>query len=234
MNDHILHHFARPANFRRLMGVLRPLSLIIMIVAFGSGVYLSLVASPTDFRQGDFVRLMYVHVPAAWLAVGIYGAMAVAAAIYLYYQHRLADLFVQSIAPIGATLTAICLMTGAIWGKPVWGTWWIWDARLTSVLILFFLYLGYLLFSRRANTPTGRDGANILILAGVINLPIIKFSVEWWNTLHQPASIRIIDPSSTIHSDMLVPLLVMTLGFVAWAIWLTLIRMESLMSGKNQ
>jgi heme exporter protein C len=170
---------------------------------------------------------MYIHVPAAWMALFVYTNMAVAAAVGLVWKHPLADLFTKAAAPIGAGFTALCLITGSLWGEPMWGTWWVWDARLTSVLILFFLYLGYMALVNAFDDPTrGAKAGAILVLVGVVNVPIIKFSVDWWNTLHQPASVvRMGGPS--IDPSMLWPLLMMGLAFTAYFVTVVLLRVRS-------
>jgi heme exporter protein C len=184
-----------------------------MILSLLAGLYLALIGSPEDYQQGASVRIMYIHVPAAWMAMFVYAVMAVASASLLIWRHPLAGLIAKSSAPIGATFTFLALLTGALWGKPMWGTWWVWDARLTSVLVLFFLYLGYIALVNAFDNPDrGQRAGAVLALVGVVNLPIIKFSVDWWNTLHQPASvIRMGGPA--LHPSMLWPLLVMALAF---------------------
>ena len=166
-----------------------------------------------DVTQGDVQRIMYVHVPAAWLAMFCYSLMAVAALGTLVWKHPLADVAAKAAAPLGAAFTLLALFTGSVWGKPMWGTWWVWDARLTSVLVLFIMYLGLIALWRSFDDP-GRAGrvAAILTLVGFINIPIIKFSVDWWNTLHQPASVMRLD-GPTVHPTMLWPLLIMAAGF---------------------
>jgi len=168
--------------------------------------------APADYQQGETVRIMYVHVPAAWLALFCWGMMSAAALGTLVWRHPLADAAQKAAAPLGAAFTFVCLVTGSLWGKPMWGTWWVWDARLTSVLVLFIMYLGLIALWRAIEEPAraGRAAA-ILTLVGAVNLPIVKFSVDWWNTLHQPASVfRMGGP--TIHPSMLWPLLVMALA----------------------
>ncbi len=156
------------------------------------GLVWGLFFAPADWQQGDAVRIMYVHVPAAWLASAGYFALALCSALSLIWRHPLADLAAVEIGPVGAGFTALCLITGSIWGKPMWGAWWVWDARLTSVLVLFFLYLGHVALVRAFDDPVrGHRSGAILALIGAVNLPIIKFSVDWWNTLHQPASISL-------------------------------------------
>jgi heme exporter protein C len=170
---------------------------------------------------------MYVHVPAAWMALFCYTNMAIASGVGLIWRHPVAELAAKATAPIGAAFTFLALVTGALWGKPMWGTWWVWDARLTSVLVLFFLYLGYIALSEAFDDPSrGTRAASILALVGFVNVPIIKFSVDWWNTLHQPASVGRLD-GPTIDASMLVPLLVMAVAFTTYYLWLLLIRMRS-------
>ena len=173
------------------------------------GLYLALFVAPADFKQGDTVRIMFIHVPFAWLSMACYGLMAIAALGTLVWRHPLADVMQKSAAPLGAAFTFLALVTGSLWGKPTWGTYWVWDARLTSVLVLFLLYLGLIALWRAVDDP-GRAAraAAILTLVGTVNLPIIKFSVDWWNTLHQPASVLRMD-GPTIHPSMLWPLLIM-------------------------
>ncbi len=179
-------------------------------LGFGSiGLYLGLFVAPPDYQQGEMVRIMYVHVPSAYLATGIYAGMAVAAFSALVWSMPLAEVFVRASAPIGLVFTGLCLATGSIWAKPTWGTWWVWDARLTSVLVLFFLYLGYVLLVRSFERAGHRARpALLLVLVGAVNLPIVKFSVDWWHSLHQPASLlRRGGPS--ISPELLTPLLYM-------------------------
>jgi heme exporter protein C len=183
------------------------------VVTMAVGLFLTFFVAPADYQQGDTVRIMYIHVPAAWLAMLCYGTMALSALGTLVWRHPLADAAQKAAAPIGAAFTFICLATGSLWGKPMWGTWWVWDARLTSVLVLFLVYLGLIALWRTIEEPArAARAAAILTLIGVVNLPIIKFSVDWWNTLHQPASVfRIGGP--TIYASMLWPLFVMALAF---------------------
>jgi heme exporter protein C len=183
--------------------------------------------SPPDYQQGETVRIMYIHVPAAWMAMALYTSLAIAAAMLLVWKHPLAELAARAIAPVGACFTALCLITGSLWGQPMWGTWWVWDARLTSVLVLLFLYLGHIALSNAFDDPTrGGRAAAILALVGVINVPIIKFSVDWWNTLHQPASVvRLGGP--TIDPSMLLPLLLMAFGFTFYGIAVVLLRIRT-------
>ena len=183
--------------------------------------------APADYQQGQTVRIMFLHVPAAWLALFFYVLMAVSALGTLIWRHPLADVSQKAAAPIGAAFTLICLVTGALWGKPMWGTYWVWDARLTSMLVLFLMYCGILALWRTIDEPARAARAvSILTLIGVVNLPVIKFSVDWWNTLHQPASVLRLD-GPAIHPSMLYPLLVMAAGFMAFAVTLHLAGMRT-------
>jgi len=222
----MLHKFANPTRFLRLADAIRPWAGGVAVVTIAVGLYLGLFASPEDYQQGGSVRIMYVHVPSAWMALFCYVAMAVGSAVALIWKHPVADVAAKASAPIGACFTFLALVTGSLWGKPMWNTWWVWDARLTSVLILFFLYLGYMaLRGAFDDTQRGAKAAAILALVGVVNVPIIKFSVDWWHTLHQPASVlKLTGPA--IHPDMLWPLLLMALGFKALYVWLLLVRMR--------
>jgi heme exporter protein C len=213
---------ANPTRFLGFTGRLLPWLWAASILGLGFGLYLSFFVAPADYQQGDTVRIMFIHVPSAWLAMFGYAMMASAALGTLVWRHPLADVAAKSIAPVGAVFTFLALLTGSLWGKPMWGTYWVWDARLTSMLVLFLMYLGLIALWRAADDP-GRASrvAAVLILVGAVNLPIIKFSVDWWNTLHQPASVfRAGGPS--IDLSMLMPLFVMalalTLLFMALAI----------------
>ena len=221
-----MHYFANPTRFTRLAGRLQPwfgwLAAVLLVV----GLYLALVVVPADYQQGDTVRIMFVHVPSAWMAMFCYTFLAVASAVALIWKHPLADLAAKASAPIGAGFTFLALVTGSLWGKPMWGAWWVWDARLTSVLILFFLYLGYMaLWQSIEDGQKAAKAAAVLALVGAINVPIIKFSVDWWNTLHQPASVLRMD-GPAIHPSMLWPLLIMALAFKAYFVTLLLARMR--------
>jgi heme exporter protein C len=210
-----LHQYANPMRFARLSQAILPWAIGLTVVLMAVGLYWGLVVSPVDYQQGDTVRIMYVHVPAAWMAMFTYVFMATASAAGLIWRHPLADIAAKSAAPIGAGFTFLALVTGALWGQPMWGTWWVWDGRLTSVLILFFLYIGYMALWRAYDEPAKASrAAAILALVGVVNVPIIHYSVEWWNTLHQPASVLKIGGPS-IDPSMLWPLLIMALAFNA-------------------
>jgi heme exporter protein C len=222
-----LHRFANPARFVRIADAVYPWALAGMLVSLLAGLYLGLFASPADYQQGETVRIMYVHVPAAWMALFVYATMAVGSLSYLVWRHPLGVVSAKAAAPVGAAFTFLALATGSLWGKPMWGTWWVWDARLTSVLILFFLYLGYIALTNAfENAERGQKAASLLCLVGVVNLPIIKFSVDWWNTLHQPASVsRIGTPA--IHESMLWPLLLMALAFTLYFLVVLIARIKS-------
>jgi len=222
-----MHRFANPTRFMKIANAVLPCAAGLTVVLLGVGLYTALLTSPPDYQQGETVRIMYVHVPAAYMAVMVYGAMAVASASLLIWKHPLADMIAKASAPIGAAFTFVCLVSGSLWGKPMWGTWWVWDARLTSVLVLFFLYLGYIALRGAFDDPNrGAKPAAILALVGVVNLPIIKWSVDWWNTLHQPASIlRAGGP--TIASEMLVPLFVMMGAFTCFYITVLILNLRA-------
>jgi heme exporter protein C len=222
-----MHRFANPARFLRLGAAIMPWSTGVAVLSLAAGLYFALFASPADYQQGESVRIMYVHVPAAWMALFIYTSLAATGAIALVWKHPLADLAAKAMAPVGAAFTALCLLTGCLWGQPMWGTWWVWDARLTSVLVLFFLYLGHIALNNAFDDPTrGARAAAVLALVGVVNVPIIKFSVDWWNTLHQPASITKLG-APAIDPSMLRPLLLMAIGFTAYFVSILLLRIRS-------
>src|ERR1700728_530904 len=208
-----LHRFANPGRFLRIAQIAQPWLTASAILLTGAGLGWGLFFAPADWQQGDAVRIMYVHVPAAWLASSGYFGLAICSLLSLVWRHPLGDLAGIEIGPVGAGFTALCLATGSLWGKPMWGAWWVWDARLTSVLVLLFLYLGHIVLVRAFDDPVrGYRAGAILALVGVVNLPIIKFSVDWWNTLHQPASITLLG-APTMAPSMLWPLLVSALGF---------------------
>ncbi len=203
---------ANPTRFLSLVARLLPFMIAITLALFAVGLYLSFT-SEGDYQQGDTVRIMYIHVPAAWLSMMCYMVMAAAALGTLVWRHPLADVAHKAAAPIGAAFTFLALVTGSLWGKPMWGAWWVWDARLTSVFILFLMYLGIIALHRAVDEPQRAARlAAILILVGVVNIPIIKFSVDWWNTLHQPASVMRFD-GPTIDPVFLWPLAVMALAY---------------------
>lgn len=216
----------KPKTFLKLKGALMPWCWGVSLIAFGVGIYLALYASPPDYQQHEAVRMMYVHVPTAWLAMGIYGLMALMNLAGFVWRNLLSFFIAKAAAPVGLTFNLLCIITGSLWGKPMWGAWWVWDARLTSITILAFLYLGYIiLIDSFEDQDHGLKMGAILSLMGAVNLPIIKWSVTWWNTLHQPASVfRVGGP--TIHSAMLWPLGMMTIGFATLAAALILMRTD--------
>ena len=222
-----MHRFANPTRFLRIANAVFPWVAASTALSLLVGLWFALFDSPADYQQGETVRIMYVHVPAAWMCLFTYTVMAVASATYLIWKHPLADVAAQAAAPIGAGFTAVALATGSLWGQPMWGTWWVWDARLTSVLILFLLYLGHIALVNAFDEPErGSKAGAILALVGFVNVPIIKFSVDWWNTLHQPASVSRLD-APAIDPAMLTPLLIMALAFKLFFITVLLLRIRS-------
>jgi len=222
----MLTSFANPERFTRLTAPLRPFLMFATLVLFVWGLYLCF-ASPEDYQQKDTVRIMYVHVPAAWMGLFIYLLIGISGFFGLIYRHPLAEAALRAFTPIGAVFTGLALLTGALWGQPMWGTPWQWDGRMTSVLVLFLFYLA--LMGLRASVDDENRAArlaSVLALIGLINLPIIKFSVEWWNSLHQGPSVFRAD-GPTISADMLWPLMVMALAYKSLTIWLFLMRLET-------
>jgi heme exporter protein C len=217
---------ANPTFFMGLTDKVLPWLAAITVGLFAVGLYLSFTAPP-DYQQGETVRIMFIHVPSAWLAMMCYTIIAISSIGSLIWRHPLADVSANAAAPIGAAFTFLALLTGSLWGKPMWGTYWVWDARLTSVLILLFLYLGLIAIWDAIEEPSraGRAAA-ILALVGFVNIPIIKFSVDWWNTLHQPASVMRVDGAS-IHPSLLYPLLIMALAFTCLFVWLHMKAMRA-------
>jgi heme exporter protein C len=203
---------ANPTRFLALAARILPWLSALTALLFAVGLYLAF-STEGDYQQGDTVRIMYVHVPAAWLSMMCYSVMALSAIGTLVWRHPLADVSHKAAAPLGAAFTLIALVTGSLWGKPMWGTWWVWDARLTSVFVLFLMYLGIIALNRAMDDPSRAARVSaVLILVGFVNIPIIKFSVNWWNTLHQPASVIRLD-GPTIDAEFLRPLLVMAVAF---------------------
>lgn len=219
-----IQRFASPQYFYQTAGKMVPWFLWGFGILTVVGLYWGLVIAPIDYQQGDSYRIMFLHVPAAWLSMFIYFVMAITASIGLIWRIKVADMMAKSAAPIGAAFTLIALVTGSIWGKPMWGAWWVWDARLTSELILLFLYLAYMALGNAFSNPqSGAKASAILAIVGLINLPIIHYSVNWWNTLHQGASVSKIG-APAIHIDMLIPLLIMAVAFKLFYGGLVLIR----------
>jgi heme exporter protein C len=218
---------ANPTRFLAFVARVVPWLVAATILAFAVGLYQAWFMAPDDYQQGATVKIMFIHVPAAWLAMFGWALMSLAALGTLVWRHPLADVAAKSAAPLGAAFTFLALFTGSLWGRPMWGTYWVWDARLTSVLVLFLMYLGVIALWRTVDDPprAGRAAA-ILTLVGAVNLPIIKFSVDWWNTLHQPASVfRVGGPA--IHPAILTPLLLMALAFVLLFVTLHLAAMRN-------
>jgi heme exporter protein C len=226
-----MQRFANPARFLKLADGVWPWAAAATAILFAAGLYLALIRAPVDYQQGETVRIMYVHVPAAWMGLFVYSFMALAHGTAIVLRHPLADLAAKAAAPAGACFTFLALATGSLWGKPMWGTWWQWgDARLTSMFVLFLLYLGYLAVWESISDPNRAARiAGIVAIVGFINVPIVKFSVDWWSTLHQPASVfRIEGP--TIHPALLLPLLVMALAYAMLflSLWLLGVKTEIL------
>lgn len=222
-----LHFLASPARFRRFAQKVLPALSVVTALMLAIGLGWALLVAPPDYQQGETVRIMFVHVPSAWLAMGGYVMLAALGASLLVWRHPLAALMARAAAPVGATFAAVCLLTGSLWGRPMWGTWWVWDARLTSMLLLFFLFLGHIALSHAYdNAERGDRAAAILALVGVINVPVIKFSVDWWNTLHQPASVMKLG-GPAIHPTILAPLMVMAVALLLLFVTLVLLRTDT-------
>jgi heme exporter protein C len=230
----IMHGFANPARFVRLARWLMPLLLVIGVALAGAALVWGLFFAPAERLQGETVRILYVHVPSAWLGMGGWTAIAVASFVELVWRHPLAGIAARAAAVPGAFFTAVCLITGSLWGRPAWGTWWVWDGRLTSMLVLLFLYFGYIALAQAASGADGSGGqeasriAAVFGLVGAVNIPIIHYSVLWWNSLHQPPSITM--GKSAMAADFLVPLLVATLGFSLIFGGVVLARMRAILA----
>ncbi|HCW89020.1 MAG TPA: heme ABC transporter permease [Marinobacter sp.] len=221
------HKLGSPKWFYGIALQLRPWLLWVGLALLLGGVVWGLAFAPKDYLQGNSYRIIYIHVPAALLAQSVYVMMAVAGVVTLVWRMKLADLFVRAVAPVGAVLTFLALFTGAVWGKPTWGTWWIWDARLTSMLILLFLYFGVIaLGAAISDEKSSARAVAVLLLVGVVNIPIIKYSVEWWNTLHQPATFKLTEKPA-MPAEMWVPLLLSVLGLYLIFGWLACLRMQT-------
>lgn len=221
------HKLGSPKWFFGIAGRLMPWFGVAALVVLGIGVTWGLLFAPADYQQGDSYRIIFIHVPSAYLGQSLYVAMAVAGVVGLVWRMKMADSFIAATTAVGASLTFLALFTGAVWGKPTWGTWWVWDARLTSMLLLLFLYLGVMALRSAMDDPDIRARASaILIIVGVVNIPIIKYSVEWWNTLHQPATIKVTE-APAMPASMWVPLLICIAGFHLLVAWLILWRMRN-------
>jgi heme exporter protein C len=220
--------YAAPQRFYALSGTLIPYCVAIAVIATIIGLTIGLLIAPSDHQQGESYRIIFIHVPAAWMSMIIYLAVAFWAAIGLIFNARLASMFALALAPTGALMTFIALWTGSLWGKPTWGTYWVWDARLTSELILLFLYLGFLsLHASIEDTRKADRSAAVLAIVGVVNIPIIYFSVKWWNTLHQGASVSL-TKAPTMATQMLTGMLIMTVAFWAYSFALSFYRCRTL------
>ena len=219
-----LHKLASPKYFYDISGKWIPWLGWLTVITLLAGLYYGLVKAPPDYQQGESYRIMFIHVPAAWMSMFIYMLMAMWSGINLIWNIKLADVMAGSSAALGASFTLLALVTGSLWGKPMWGAWWVWDARLTSELILLFLYLGYIaLVAAIEDRRTAARAGGVLILVGVVNIPIIHYSVEWWNTLHQgPTVTKLGKPS--IHLSMLIPLLIMVVSFQLYYFTVVLMR----------
>ena len=221
-------YFAAPQRFYRLAGQLLPWCFVLASLLAVWGLYIGLWLAPTDAQQGEAYRIIFVHVPVAWMSMVVYLAMAGWAGLGLVFNSRLASMMACALAPTGALMTFLALWTGALWGKPTWGAWWVWDARLTSELVLLFLYIGFMSLHAAIDDPRRADrAAGLLALVGVVNVPIIYFSVKWWNTLHQGASVSL-TKSPSMASTMLLGMLVMALACWAYCIAAALLRVRSI------
>ena len=224
-----LHAFANPARFLRIARPLTPALLCAGVVLIAIGCWAGLTQTPADYLQGETVRILYIHVPAAWLGMGGWSGVAVSSIVYLVWRHPLAEIAARAIALPGATFAALCLVTGSIWGRPTWGTWWQWDGRLTSMLLLFFVYLGFIALSQADRDRAGDGRIPALYgVAGTVLLPIIRYSVIWWNTLHQGPSIGL--TGSSIARTLLWPLPITTLGFTLLFGAIVLMRMRAMLA----
>jgi heme exporter protein C len=229
-----LYKYASPTAFYPLAGKLIPWFAIPAALLFVAGLYVGFFIAPTDFQQGDAYRIMFIHVPAAWMGMLLYVLMAFYAAIGWAFNARLASMMASSISITGALFTLISLVTGSLWGKPTWGTWWVWDARMTSTLILLFLYIGFISLQSAIDEPRRADRAGaVLAVVGVINVPIIYFSVQWWNTLHQGATIRILN-KPTIAPPMLAAMLIMLAACWLYSIAVVLARVRHIILEREQ
>jgi heme exporter protein C len=223
-----LYKFASPASFYPLAGKMIPWFAVPAAVLTVIGLYLGLIFAPTDYQQGESYRIIFIHVPTAWMGMFIYLVMAGYAILALGFNTRLSAMMMQALAPTGAMFTAVALWTGALWGKPTWGAWWVWDARMTSTLILLFLYLGYIALDNAIEDRRRADKAGaLLVLVGAVNVPIIYFSVKWWNTLHQGASVSLL-AAPKMAQIMLAGMLVMTFACWAYAIAVGLARVRGI------
>ena len=227
------YFFASPATFFRLAGATAPLLFVAALLSGLAGLYLGLFVAPTDAQQGEVYRVIFIHVPAAWMSMFIYFVMACYGVMTLAFNTRLSAMMARALAPTGALFTFVALWTGAFWGRPTWGTYWVWDARLTSELVLFFLYLGFMALANAFEDPRRGDRASALLaIIGVVNLPIIYFSVQWWNTLHQGSSVSF--KGSSMHVTMLWGMLLMAFSFWMYAAGAALVRCRTLILNRER
>jgi len=223
----------KPQQFVSFSDKILPLAVLLCLFSLIYGVYQALFISPPDYQQGESVRIMYIHVPSAWMSLFVYSLMAAASISFIVWKNPLSAIIGRNAAPIGAAFALVALVTGSLWGKPIWGAWWVWDARLTSMLILFFLYLGYMaIHNAFDNEERAWKASSIVCIIGFVNVPIIKFSVDWWNTLHQPASIIRAD-GPAIHSSMLLPLSLMFSAFFFYFLSILFIRIKTDVTNKK-
>ena len=228
MSNFHLHHYASPATFYPMAKRIAQVSAVLAIALSVWGLWLSFFVAPTDAVQGEGYRIIFIHVPASWMSMFIYCVMAFWSAIALAFKTRLSAMMAQALAPTGALMAFISLWTGAFWGKPMWGAWWVWDARLTSELILLFLYIGFLALHAAIDEPRRADKASgLLALVGVVNVPVIYFSVKWWNTLHQGASVSL-TKAPAMAQTMLLGMLIMALAFWAYSIAVAMVRLRAI------
>jgi len=226
--------YASPARFYPLAGQLVPWFSVAAALLFAAGLYLGFAVAPTDAQQGEVYRIIFIHVPAAWMSMFIYLVMAGYCALALVLRTRLSSMMASALAPTGALFTAVALWTGALWGKPTWGTWWVWDARLTSELILLFLYLGFMALEAAVDEPRRAERAcAVLALVGVVNIPVIYFSVQWWNTLHQGASVSL-TAAPSMAATMLAGMLTMALACWAYTIAVALVRVRCILRERGE
>jgi len=226
--------YSAPQTFYPLAGKLTPLFALLAIAFALPGLYIAFFVAPTDFQQGESYRIIFIHVPAAWMSMFTYLVMAFWAGVGLTFNTRLSSMMAHALAPTGALMTFIALWTGAFWGKPTWGTWWVWDARLTSELILFFLYVGYMALAASIDDVRRADKASaVLALVGVVNVPIIYFSVKWWNTLHQGASVSLTKAPS-MATSMLLGMLLMALAFWMYTIAVSFVRVRAIIRERER
>ncbi len=226
--------YAAPQTFFPLAGKMIPVFTVLAVVFAVAGLYVGFFVAPTDFQQGEVYRIIFIHVPAAWMSMFIYLVMAFWAGVGLVFNTRLSSMMAHALAPTGALMTFIALWTGSLWGKPTWGAWWVWDARLTSELILLFLYVGYMALAAAIDDVRRADKASaVLALVGVVNVPIIYFSVKWWNTLHQGASVSLTRAPS-MATSMLTGMLLMALAFWMYSIAVSLLRVRAIIRERER